>query len=206
MESIYDYERRIKLSDNSIECLAYGQGSRCDTTIAKTYYYDNKNENKKNGFELALSSDLQLSAFTEDQNEEINRDLVFDIRKDDPLYKPLDKALMHDNSIVLVEENKKSSKSIEVFRHEGLIKIKFTNNLGRLSYDQNKWKLEIKIYNLTYNLSDKGKYRLLQFFEDARNVYFDMDKKEMEEQKQEKEQKEYAKILSYPSMQVSGVM
>ncbi len=204
MESIYDYERRIKLSDNSIESLAFGQGSRCDTTIAKTYYYDNKN--KKNGFELALSSDLQLSAFTEDQYEKLDKSLVFNIGKDDPLYEPLAKALMFDNSIVLVEENKKSPKSVEVFRKDGLIKIKFTNNLKRLSYDKNKWNLQIKISNISNKLSDDGKFRLLKFFTDARNVYFDMDKKEMEELKQEKEQKEYAKILSYPSMQVSGVM
>ena len=205
MRSIYDYERKIKLNDNSVESLAYGQGSRCDTTIAKTYYYDNKTI--KNGFELILSNNLQLNAFTHDRYEKIGKDLIFDIRKDDPLYVPLSKALMYDKSIVLEDEEiRKSPKSVELIRNHNLIKIKFNNSSKTMVHNESKWNLQINISNISNKLSDNGKFRLLKFFTDAQNVYFDMDKKELEEEKEERQAKEYAKIISYPSVHVSGVM
>lgn len=205
MRSIYDYERKIKLNDNSVESLAYGQGSRCDTTIAKTYYYDNKTI--KNGFELILSNNLQLNAFTHDRYEKSGKDLIFDIRKDDPLYVPLSKALMYDKSIVLEDEAiKKSPKSVELIRNHNLIKIKFNNSSKTMVHNESKWNLQINISNISNKLSDNGKFRLLKFFTDAQNVYFDMDKKELEEEKEERQAKEYAKIISYPSVHVSGVM
>ena len=202
--SMYDYERKTKLSDNSTEIFGFGQGSRCDTMIAKTYY-DN-NDKKKNGFKLTSTDILELDAFTDDEKEKLSEDLVFNIGKDDPLYLPLSKALFHGNIVLEDESIKKSPKSLTLSKNGSSIKIKFTNKSDNMINAENKWNLKINISTLSEKICDNGKCRLLRFFTDAQNVYFDMDKKEKEEEKEEKQAKEYAKLLSYPSIQVTGVM
>ena len=204
--SIYDYERKIKLSDNSEETFVYGKGSRCDTTIAKIYYDHNNKENKK--FEINISNYLELNAITLDDKEKKNEEIVFNIVRDDPLYLPLSKVLIHDSNIVIKDEEiKKSPKFFELIKDNDLIKLKFVNNSKTIINNDRKWNLQINIANLSDTIGDGSKYKLLKALaNDIQKVYFDMDKREMEEQRQEKQEKEYAKVMCYPGIQVSGVM